>query len=303
MRVAVCFACNEAYIPLCKGLVPSILEGARMFPKHWDLSLHFVDIGCSEPSLDFLRSRSVTVHSFSRARFMPGVTAALAPAYADAQLCRPFLPEIIPDHDVYVWIDCDIWIQGHDAIPITAGAAGAFPGKIVICPEYHYGYLGQRNPRYAVMAARHWYAALYGEDVAEELCFHPLFNSGFFALQRESALWNQWADELRRLYATDADAAVLHFAEQIGLNRLLHHEKSYVPLDPLFNYACGGSAVFRNPLGKVVVGCPPFTPVKCVHLLDFPRYGAMYLEKGLLYQKGEYLDESERAALRARITS
>ena len=300
MRVAVCFACNEAYIPLCKGLLFSILDARRMFPRDWDISLNFVDIGCSAASLDFLRGHGVVAHSFSRASHLPGVSPGQAPAYADAQLCRPFLPEVVPDHDVYVWIDCDIWVQGHDAIPTAAGAARAFPGKIVICPEYHYGYMAQRNLRYAVIAHRHWYVSLYGEDVAEELCFRPLFNSGFFALERKSVLWEQWGEELRRLYAGDADGATLHFAEQIGLNRLIQREQAFVPLDPLFNYACGGSAVFRNPQGRVVVGYPPFTPVKCAHLLDFPRYGAMYLQKGLLYKGGKYLDDAERASLLAR---
>ena len=74
-----------------------------------------------------------------------------------------------------------------------------------------------------------------------------------------------------------------------------------MPLDPLFNYACGGSSVFLNPRGKVVVGYPPCPQVKGAHLLAFPIYGGMYLDKGLLYKKGEYLSERERTALRGLV--
>ena len=130
-----------------------------------------------------------------------------------------------------------------------------------------------------------------------------MLNSGFFALQAGSPVWNKWGAELARLYAMEitGDPYALNFAEQFGLNHIIHRDKSFVPLDPLFNYACGGSAVLRDQRGKVAVGFPPFTPVKCAHLLDFPRYGRMYLDRKLLYKGGDYLTDAERAALEARV--
>ncbi len=300
MRVAVCFACNEAYMPLCKGLALSLAEAARFTPAGMEISRHFVDIGCSHASLAWLQGQGVELHAFSRADHPLLPRQDLLPPYADAQLCRPFLPQIVPGYDVYVWIDCDIWVQGHDAVPSVAEAVTHCPDKIAICPEYHYGYLGHRNLRFAVIAQQRWYLALYRDEaLADELGFRPMYNSGFFALPGQSPLWQAWAEELAGVYAGDhsADPSVLHYAEQLGLNRLIHERGLQLPVDPLFNYACGGSSVFLNPRGKVVVGYPPFTPVKNVHLLAFPLYGRMYLDKGLLYRKGAYLTEDERNAL------
>ena len=300
MRVAVCFACNEAYIPLCKGLVLSLKEAGRFTTAGLEISLHFIDIGCTVPSLRWLQSHDVALHAFSREdhRILP--RQDLVPRYADAQLCRPFLPKIVPDYDCYVWIDSDIWIQGTDAVPTMAQAVERFSDKIAICPEYHYGYIGHRNMRYAIAAQQKWYSALYKDEaLADKYSFLPMFNSGFFAMQAQSPLWQLWAEELAMVYDGDhsADPSVLHFAEQLGLNRIIHKRQAFIPVDPIYNYACGGSSVFLNPRGKVVVGYPPCPPVKGVHLLAFSHYGGMYLEKGLLYKQGTYLDDNERAAL------
>lgn len=299
MRVAVCFACNEVYMPLCKGLVLSLRELAPDASSGHDFSFHFVDIGCDGASLDWLRTRGVTIHRFSRAAYLPDISTELAPAYADAQLCRPFLPDLIPGFDAYHWMDCDIWLQDRDALSIPAGTLSAFPEAMLICPELHYGYMNHRNQRNAVAAHRHWYAALYGPEAAEELAFKPILNTGFFAMRAGHPLWKAWGEEIARAYAAGHahDPAVLHYAEQLCLNKLLHENRAFLPLDPLFNYACGGSAVMLNPRDQAVVGYPPFQPLKTVHLLFFSRYGKDYLEKSLLYRKGAYLSAAERAAL------
>ncbi len=304
MRIAVCFACNEAYIPLCKGLVLSLRDAARFTPKSMDVTLNFIDIGCADTSLTWLAEQGVALHSFSRTEYPLLPRQDLLPRYADAQLCRPFLPKIVQDYDYYVWIDCDIWVQGTDAIASAVQAAMQFPEKMVICPELHYGYIGQRNLRYAILAQQRWYLGLYKDaDLADELSFKPMYNSGFFAMTGENSLWQSWAEELAIVYGGDhaADPSVLHYAEQLGLNRLLHTQNKQLPLDPLYNYACGGSAVFLNPYGKVVIGFPPCAPIKCPHLLAFSRYGRMYMDKGLLYKKGSYLTAGERVALLALV--
>lgn len=301
MRVAVCFACDEAYIPLCKGLVLSLREVLRFAPPAMTFALHFIDIGCAAASLRWLEDQGVTLNTFTRGEYPALAGQAHAPRYADAQFCRPFLPRIIPGYDGYIWADSDIWFQSSDALPAIVRAVAGFPDKAILCPEYHYGYLGHRNPRLAVATHYRWYLSLYRDEaLAEELGYEPVLNTGLFAMTAANPLWKAWAEELRRLYSSDhsADPSVLHYAEQLGFNRLLYAGKAFLPLDPVFNYACGGSVVFRNPQGKVVIGYPPGAPVKGVHLLAFPLYGASYLAKGLLYRKGAYLTEEEHAALR-----
>ncbi len=301
MRVAVCFGCNETYMPLCRGLILSLQKVLARAPEDLDISLHFIDIGCSDASLARLKNAGAHLHAFSRKLYPVLPTDDLLPRYADAQLCRPFLPQLVRGHDLYVWIDADIWIQAADALPTLIRAAARASGGMVICPECHYGLVGKRDFRLGLLAARTWYEALYDDhDLVEFLSCRPMFNSGLFGLAAGSPVWTAWAGELFRLYGRDHSGTrrVLHFAEQLGLNKMLHTgEQPFVPLDPIFNYPCAGSAVFARPGGALCVGYPPFTPLKAAHLLAFAHYGRQYLDRGMLFEAGRYLEPAERLAL------
>ena len=302
MRTAVCFACNEAYFPLCKGLVLSLREVTRHVPADMEFSLHFIDIGCKSASLAWLTEQRVALHTFRREEHPALSGQAYAPRHADALYCRPFLPRIIPGYDCYLWIDSDFWLQSSDVLPTFVRAATDFPDRAAICPELHYGYIGRLDPRGAVAAFRDWYAALYKDSgLAEALCYEPMLNAGLFAMAENNPLWEAWAEELALLYSGDYSAKpyALTFAEQLVFNRILYTQNKYLPLDPLFNYLCGGTAVFRNSRGKVVVGYPPCTPVKGVHLVTFCLSGGMYFAKKLLYREGAYLSEAEVSSLRS----
>lgn len=304
MRAAVCFGCNEAYMPLCRGLVLSLQKALQQAPKDLDISLHFIDIGCETASLAELKQAGVSLHVFSRKLYpsLPGED--LLPRYADAQLCRPFLPQLVRGYDCYIWLDTDAWVQAPDALPTMIRAAERAAGGILLCPEYHYGLVGKRDLRLGLLAARTWYEALYDDPaLVELLCTQPILNSGVFALMGQSPIWAAWAEELMHLYGRDYthDRSVLHYAEQLGLNKLLYTGHSFVPLDPIFNYPCAGSAVFVSPRGVVCVGYPPFTPIKIPHLLAFSYYGRQYLDQGMLFDGGRWLTEADRATLNGLI--
>lgn len=300
MSTAIVFACDEPYMPFAKGLVLSLQESLRYAGRAGTApDLHFIDIGCKASSLDWLRVQGVRCHPFSRNSFLQLPDAVTLPRYANAQLCRPFLPRIVPGYDQYVWIDTDIWVQGHDAVTGFLEALAAAHNYMVICPEHHYGY-SQRSMVSAVSASHEWYSALYDAATADRLCGKPVLNSGFFALNGASPLWEQWAAALAAVYSKSYESSsVLHLAEQLSLNRLLYETGAFILLDPVHNYACGASAVLRNLQGKMVVGYPPYTAIKGVHLLAFRRYGKEYLRHGFFYRRGDYLSQAEKISLEA----
>ncbi len=302
MKTALVFACDEVFAPLAKGLVLSITDEAERIARYGVLpDLHFVDIGCGAESLAWLAGRGVTVHAFARVEWdLPAATANF-PRYADAQLCRPLLPKLAPGYDAYVWVDCDIWLQGHDVLKGYLDALASAPDKAILAPEWHYGYAFSRSAKSALSFAYHLYEMFYDGLTAEEYCKYPILNSGFFALRGASPIWEAWRNEVRAVYGRSGErsTSLLHLAEQTALNKLLYERQAYLPIDPLYNYTCGFSAVLRAPSGKVAVGYPPMPVLKAVHLVDFKRCGANYLQKGLLYKAGAYLNETELAALQA----
>lgn len=285
-------------MPLAKGLALSLLE--NLPPASWGArpDPHFIDLGVSPASRAWLEEKGIHILGFCRDDFYPEGPARALARHVDAQLLRPFLPRLIPGYDMYMWLDADIWIQERGAIQDCIDATGAATGNMVICPEFHYGYVPFRDLDAMLRFLTHQLGMLYGEEAARASRKRPVLNSGLFALAGNSSLWEKWASELAMLLARPGiPPQALHLAEQMALNRILYEEGRATFLDPIYNYACAASAVTRNARGKVVVGLPPFTPVKAPHLLAFSRYGDMYLEKGLLYAQGRYLDDAEKSAL------
>ena len=302
MQAALVFACDEAFMPLAKGLVLSITDESARIARYGIMpDLHFIDIGCGMESLVWLGERAVTVHAFDRRVWDLPPLAPNVPRYADAQLCRPLLPRLIPDYEVYVWVDCDIWLQGHDVIKTYLDAADMARDKMILAPEWHYGHAFSRSARSALAFTHQLYERFYDEHTAEAYCGYPILNSGFFALRRSSSIWTAWLAEIAAVYGRcgSEPVSLLHLAEQTALNKILYEHQAFLPIDPLYNYTCGFSAVLRGQSGKVTVGYPPMPVLKAVHLVDFKRCGRQYMHKGLLYKRGAYLSATELGKLEA----
>ena len=302
MKAALVFACDEPFMPLAKGLALSVTDEAARIARYGIMpDLHFIDIGCKAASLDWLCEKGVTVHSFKRQDWDLPPLASNFPRYADAQLCRPLLPRLLPEYEAYIWVDCDIWLQGHDALQAYLNAVGAAQGKMILAPEWHYGHAFSRSAKSALAFTHQLYERFYGEVAAETYCKYPILNSGFFALHRASRIWADWQAEIAAVYGRCASesTSVLHLAEQTALNKILYDHHAFLPIDPLYNYTCGFSAVQRGASGKVTVGYPPMPALKALHLVDFKRCGRQYMDKGLLYKSGAYLSDTELNKLSA----
>jgi hypothetical protein len=152
-----------------------------------------------------------------------------------------------------------------------------------------------RSAKSALTFTRHLYERFYDGHTADEYCGYPILNSGFFALRRSSFIWAAWLAEITTVYGRcgTESPSLLHLAEQTALNKTLYERQAFLPIDPLYNYTCGFSAVLRGQSGKVTVGYPPMSALKAVHLVDFKRYGRQYMDKGLLYKNGAYLSDAE----------
>jgi hypothetical protein len=289
-------------MPLAKGLTLSVTDASARIARYGIMpDLHFVDIGCASDSLDWFYKKGVTIHSFERRDWDLPPLAPNFPRYADAQLCRPLLPGLIPDYEVYIWVDCDIWLQGHDVVKAYLDAVDAAQNKMILAPEWHYGHAFSRSIKSALTFTYQLYERFYDGHTAEAYCGYPILNSGFFALHRSSSIWAAWLAEIAVVYGRcgTESTSLLHLAEQTALNKILYERQAFLPIDPIYNYTCASSAVLRGRSGKVTVGYPPMPALKAVHLVDFKRYGRQYMHKGLLYDSGDYLSETELNQLRS----
>ena len=295
-RRAFVLATDANYFFLAKGLVLSIDDRIRAL-----FDCFVVDIGLDDPARAWFAAQGVTVTRFDRKRHVFLLPEDQLPPYADAQLCRPFLRDMLPGYDVYLWCDADFWFQFSDGLALFAELALRHPQQAVLCPEHHYGLAFARNQKSAVEAAKLWYGEIFDEAVAESLGHLPVLNSGFLALHRDSPVWTLWAKELQRGYRKKKRYAFTwHVTEQMALNYVLYTRQLFVPVDPIYNYPCAASAVSLREDGKVVVGYPPYSLIRGVHLLSFQRYAQAYFDGKLLYRQGAYLEPEELAGARRR---
>ena len=182
-------SCDEAYFPLLKGLYLSNL-GVNALTDN--ISLAFLDIGCSPQSLLWLAKHNISVHRLEYS--VLGALGEKCYGYHRAQICRPFLPKLFPyARDFLSWIDCDTWFQDASFLKTLRSEVLLHPNYILVSPEIHYTYTRVND----LVRERHrelydHYFALYGSEAAEYLHVLPAVNTGFFAMHSAAKLWGEW---------------------------------------------------------------------------------------------------------------
>jgi lipopolysaccharide biosynthesis glycosyltransferase len=291
---ALVLSTDDVFAPLAKGLVLSILGQAE--PREFDLKL--VDIGCSAETLDWMRSHGVEIKRFNRKQFTPRYEHALR-RYQDAQFCRPYLPRLFPQYDVYIWCDADVWIQDVDSIRLYRDLAAASVDKVIISPivDVSYDYIYKDFSEFSGYS-KVWFNECYGETVSSTYFNRAVFSSGVFSMHCNCPLWNLWETEIDRVYRRNFSSHMIsHVGEQVALNYLIYAHDCVVPLCAEHNYNCHIGNLYRNDAGEVVVDRPPYRKIGIIHLSYSSKMMKSYIEKGLLYECGEYLTDDEKSAL------
>lgn len=297
-RTAFVFSTDEAFAALAKGLVLSLDQCAQ---DRCGFDFFLIDIGCSSATLDWMTSRNVTIVKFSRDRFLRRTPRVELKPYQDAQLCRPFLPQLIPGYSIYVWCDSDIWIQDARSVCLYRDTIVEQPEIVAISPLIDVSYkFYYENAAEFSNYARMWYSDAYGPTLAETYANRAILSSGLFAMHATNSIWDRWARELEAIYARDyAVHGSLHVAEQTALNYLLYSTGRFVPLEAIHNYNCHiGCAKRKSETGAVVIDMAPVRTVGVVHLTYASKMISQYIDQGLLFESGRYLAAEELRKLR-----
>lgn len=295
--LALCFGCDEKFMPLAKGLVLSLKQEADMA-----FAPVFIDAGVSEGSRAWLSGHGVTIASFDPRRVIAGYCGSGRIDYTAAQVCRPYLPVIAPGHSVYVWLDSDTWLQEAATLRSFVAAASTGAGKVAIAGTdgWVHGLSDAEVETFRGYSAS-WYSSLYGAAVGETYRGRSILNSGFFALSAASGLWQAWRREIELLFSNRQkmdrmDAAHAHMAEQTTLNYLCHARDGFIGFNAFHNFNCHLGAVERRN-GQVRKVGDGANRIGLVHLTNFGRLSSSYLDRGLLFDEGRYLTGDERRAL------
>ena len=252
-RVMVVTASDSRFLPFLRGMLASIQPRVAQ-PA---VSVACFDIGLSPEDRASLEAADIQV---VRPRAHLGVNAAGVRPALLSFLARPFLPEYFPNHDVYLWIDSDVWLQ--DITVFDEYVAGAMAEGMAITHERTRAYRFQ--PWLLGWTGKHFLRG-YGPLDTARLLLHRHLNAGFFALRAGAPHWQAWADRYAAAMARTGDL-VPH--DQFALNHAIYAD--HLPtrfLPPRYNWICDrGIPMWNDAAGAFCEPSAPFRPIGALHL-------------------------------------
>ncbi|MEQ8966836.1 MAG: hypothetical protein RID91_13490 [Azospirillaceae bacterium] len=260
---------DDGYFPLMEEMVRSF----RRFPGAADVDVCVFHVGLSEERrarLPDLVERHVEPDWPEDRDFLRG-----QPDRRKAFAVPPFIPEIFPGYDVYLWIDADCWVADWEGVALaidTAREDGALAIAATVDRAYGDGAPGVKlrwiadrpaPPKmWMYKHARH----ILSPAEARAIAHKPILNTGVWALPAGAPHWAAWAGYARRFW--DARAIV---GDQIALNLAIWRDGPAVRILPAAcNWLMAQALPMWDPdVRRLLEPQPPYRPISVAHLTEF----------------------------------
>lgn len=192
-RCAIVTAADENYSRLVLGLIQSLHDSRAASLG----DIHVIDLGLAQSSMDALKPLVTSIIPGKWDLDFP--SRPQAPRWFQAMTARPFLPDYLPDYDIFIWIDSDAWVADQSAVKYLIDGAKAQNEGFVIVPEIHpsYSMMYQvlSDPRRGIYRC---YEQAWGNQIAKAIAPLPNLNSGVLGIRRGHRVWSAWAERLKQ---------------------------------------------------------------------------------------------------------
>ena len=190
------------------------------------------------------------------------------PAHAYSQICRPFLGDLFPGYEVYLWVDADIRFVQSDAFDFYLDNAREKTESITICQEVDPAYGIVNDPRLALgyhKMINERIKSIFGSEVLQTIQYYYNLNTGIWAMHRASRVW----DWFRQALAFSFSHGYNHMREQDALNiAILKSGIKPVLLSPTMNWLCAMALPKRDAAnGLFLRPDHPHVPLSVLHLI------------------------------------
>jgi len=253
MKAIAITAADEAYAALAGGLLES-LEPHR---AALELDAGVLDLGLSLQSKERLSARG------ARVLVPPWPFRPHARFDGDlkwrARASRPFLRDLFPGYEAYVWLDADTFVQERRGLEWLLRTGSGDSTAVVPAVDRSYTH----HPR-QVEWVRQRYAMGFGAEVAERLMAFPYVNSGVFAFGARAPVWALFA---RRFQGALDRWDGKFLSDQAVLNAtLVLDEVAHARLPALCNWICHLSLPRWHSEQRLFLESSfPFAPILIVH--------------------------------------
>jgi len=205
---------------------------------------------------------------------------------------RPYLPDVVPGHDLYIWIDADIWIQRADVIEIYLHSAR--DGSVAVTPELHVAYPGVYQGIGRIRQDVADYTSIFDTHSAERMAGNPTLNGGMLALRADSGFWSRWRTTFQAAYSRTH----FFYSEQCALNHVVYVQDAAAQFLPAWcNWVCH-KCLPRIDLksGKLCEPVPAYNELGVVHMTLNTKDGEQSLlttdggmvRRSIRYRRDEY---------------
>lgn len=281
-RPIIVSAANDAYMGFLDDMCASIQDRLH----EYDLGI--LDLGLSEKSVSMIRARKKDAKIIDPGwRYQPA-DMSKQPSHKKAYYAKPFLPDIFPNHEGYMWIDADVWFQDSSALNHYSSASEKAEGMGAIAFECHPNYqdIGYK-PRLRVVrkfgvfpaairqVSRKTYRLIddmFGDEMARQYGLAPDNNSGLFFIHADSPAWNAWQEYMSKANHRNFMKRN-YFPDQTCLNVALRANGiSFGVMPPTHNWIVGlGLPLLDENTHTLCDPCAPHQKLYAIHLTGGSR--------------------------------
>lgn len=274
-KMTIVSSADKNYLPLLEELIASV--NAHPAGKEFDFNI--IDGGLGAENIGKLEKLGAKVYQADwpaplKAKDLQGKE------YLKGCVLRPFIPEIILDYDLYIWLDSDTWVQNWRAIELLIEGAQ----KDKMCCSILVDRAFPKSARVKWVAGlplkpRSFYYTnakkAFGGQMAKNLFSYNVVSAGAFAMKKNAPHWKHWQDLISKALVKGN----VFTAEQLTLGIMAHLDGLPMEYLPSWCHWPLNFDILWDEQRKLFV--EPYLPHEAIGILHLSGLDEMRLDKSI----------------------
>lgn len=275
-KIALISSSDSNYYAMLREWVHSI----RRFPESQGMDICILDAGMTEDQHKEISKDVTKVISPDWPRKLSN-NRIKGREFCKACVNRPFLRDLFPGYDYYLWMDADTWVQDWRAIEFFL--EGASRNKISLTGSMDRSYPKGMRIKWLGMwpfKASSFYMSnarkAFGMAMAKKPSpFHNL-SARAFCLHKDAPHWDKWQEIILKAL----EKGNVFTAEQLSLGVMLHIEKFPVEILPSYMHWFCEHKLLWDEDRKIFV--EPYLPHEPIGILHLAGHDKMRVDRSVL---------------------
>lgn len=274
-RTAFISSANSVYFPMLVEWIHSI----RQFKESKDIDIGILNAGLTKEHIEYFKSVGCIVKDAEWPCKLPAAKIS-GKEYLKSCVCRPFIPDYFPDHDHFIWMDADMWLQKWNVIEMLL--QGSQNEKLALMAQTDRGYEKQIRIKWLgpwPFKVSGFYMSnavkAFGLKTAKKLFQYQVLQAGCFSMNRNAPHWKRWQE----LILQALKKGKVFTAEQLTLGILCHLEQYPHEILPAYtHWLCEYKPLWNEDTQMFV---EPYLPNEEIGILHLSGWDDMRLDRSI----------------------